>query len=452
LPFLQSYIQGKKAVVLGAGRSGIAAAKLLARHNVEVFASESCSVQENPLAADELKKASIPFEFEGHSTLIFDADFWIISPGIPLNTQIVQKAQKKGISIFGELEAASWFCRSPIVAITGSNGKSTVTSLLGEIFREAGVPCIVAGNIGYPFSDSVDETIPEGVAVLEVSSFQLETIRGFHPHVAVILNLTPDHLDRHGDMETYANIKSRIFKNQNVSDYLVYNNRDSLVSRIAQKAKSQKVSFGQRESTRKTAFTKDGNLVISIHKNEELILAFNEMKIRGPHNEDNALASSLAAQLMGVDAVPLRCALRNFSGLPHRMERICERKGVEWINDSKATNVDSVWYALSSFQKPIILIAGGRDKDSDFSSLRERVKEKTKAVILIGEAALKIIQAWEGTRPLYHAGSLKEAVEKADEIAQSGDVVMLSPACASFDMFENFEDRGDQFKNFVHNL
>ena len=445
-------ISGSRVTVLGAGKSGIAVAELLHKKGADVFLSEKASVDERQDAAKFLEEVSVTSEFGGHTSRVFQADWFVVSPGVPLSSPIIQTAKEKRIPIFGELEVASWFCQAPIIGITGSNGKSTTTALLGEIFKKSGRSCIVAGNIGEPFSKYMEEIHPDGVAVIEVSSFQLETIQNFHPEVAVFLNLTPDHLNRHGSMENYGRIKSQIFKNQTASDYAVVNGQDSFVAKLTRNIKSKRIVFGREDESGMCGFIRNDVLTIRLNRNEEKILPVSELGIKGQHNMLNGLAAAITARIMDVDVGSIRTSLRDFQGLPHRMEFVREVGGVKWINDSKATNVDSVWYALGSFSSPIILIAGGRDKDSDFTTLRERIKEKVRGIVLIGEATDKMEEAFKNLKPMVRASSLSEAVSKARKLAMVGDVVLLSPGCASFDMFKNFEDRGEQFKALVKEL
>jgi UDP-N-acetylmuramoylalanine--D-glutamate ligase len=280
----------------------------------------------------------------------------------------------------------------------------------------------------------------------------LETVRDFHPHVAIYLNLTPDHLDRHGSLEEYGKIKARIFKNQTNADTLIYNGQDMLVTGLSRFAKGHTIPFGVKCETGDCAYVKDGMLTISLDGVTYPLVHENEMALPGPHNVQNALAAALAAKCMDASTQAIQDALREYTGLHHRMEFVRKVNGVTYINDSKATNVDSMWYALGSFNTPVVLIAGGRDKDSDFTVLRERIQEKTREVILIGEAAKKMDKEFKGAAKLHKVKSLEAAVKRAKKIAQEGDVVMLSPGCASFDMFKNFEDRGDQFKTMVMNL
>ncbi len=445
-------VQGRKITVFGAGSSGLAAAKLLKRNGASVLVSEQKPESETGHAAAVLGSEGIKAEFGGHSTTALDADWIVVSPGIPLSAPPLEKAKQKGIPVFGELEAASWFCSAPIVAVTGSNGKSTTTALIGEIFKASGIRTSVAGNIGRPFSEDAESLGSGDVAVLEVSSFQLETIRSFHPKTALYLNLTQDHLNRHGSLDHYARLKARIFENQTQDDWLVINGQDGLVTALSEKAKAKKLPFGVDATGRDCGFIRNGELVVRLNGPDEPLLETGELGILGEHNAANALAASLACLSMGVDRGVLAGVLRSFRGLPHRLEFVRELDGVRYVNDSKATNVDSVWYALNSFDRPNVLIAGGRDKDSDFTFLRERIHEKVRAIVLIGEAADKMEKAFRGIKPMVRAGAFDEAVRTARKRAEPGDVVLLSPACASFDMFRNFEDRGDQFRVLVEAL
>jgi UDP-N-acetylmuramoylalanine--D-glutamate ligase len=444
-------ILNHKIVVLGAARSGLAAARLLSAHGGSVLVSESGSIDKMRQAADELRRAGIDAEFGGHARA-FEADWWVVSPGVPLNSPVLVEAEKRGIPFVGEIELASWFCRAPIVAVTGSNGKSTVTALLGEIFKAAGKSTWVGGNIGNPFSGFAETADADGIVVLELSSFQLETVRSFRPACALFLNLTPDHIDRHGSFETYGMMKARIFENQTAADVAVYNGLDERVVRLTERAASKLSPFSIEHPTRDCAYVSSGMITLRVGGKTGSVLAIFDMKLRGEHNVANALAAALAARHMGVPAGTIAQTLRTFSGLAHRMEFVRELDGVTWVNDSKGTNVDSVWYALASYDSPIVLIAGGRDKDSDFTVLRERVQEKTRALVLIGEATDKIEKAMAGVKPVVRAETLSDAIDQARSLARPGDVVMLSPACASFDMFKNFEDRGDQFKDLVNRL
>lgn len=447
-----SEIRGMRVTVFGAGRSGLAVAKLLHQEGAQIFVSEKQPVEEKKNASRLLLDMDIPSEFGRHTNRALEANWIVVSPGISISTPIIQEAIVKEIPVLGELEVASWFCRSPIVAITGSNGKSTTTSLLGEMIRISGRPYIVAGNIGEPFSEKVKETVPEGIAVLEVSSFQLETIQKFHPKVAVILNLTDDHLDRHGTLENYARIKARIFENQIESDYLILNAHSPQLVELSHQALSRKIYFGLDMDTAPCGFLHWGILSLRLDQSEDVLISEEEMKMFGNHNVANGLAASLAARIMDVDLKSIREALRTFPGLPHRMEIVREFNGVTWVNDSKATNVDSVWYALGSFSQPIVLIAGGRDKNARFDVLRSRLTETVHGIILLGEASEKMAKAFKGIPNIVRVFSMLEAVSVAQKMAMPGDVVLFSPACSSFDMFSNFEERGNRFKTLVNSL
>lgn len=436
--------------MLGAARSGIAVAKLLKSRGAQVFVSEIKAEVELSI----LRQRGIPFETGGHTDRLLDNDLVILSPGIPLNSPIVQKIRSKGIPVLSELEVASWFCRAPIIAITGSNGKTTTTALLGEIFSRASRERIVAGNIGSPFSDWVEKVDERGVAILEVSSFQLEGIKNFKPKLSILLNITPDHLNHHRSFEDYVSAKSRIMQNQDENDFIVYNMDDRLVTRIVSQASSRakRVPFSLQREVDYGGFLKEDHLILRLNDQEERLISIKEIKLLGQHNLYNSLASALAAKIFEIPLEAIREGTRGFSGLEHRLEFVREVKGVKFINDSKATNVAAVWYALQSFQRPIILIAGGRDKGGDYLKLRKLVSQRVKRLILIGEAKAKIRKALGSYTEVKEAPNLEEAVKEAYGAAQKGDVVLLSPACASFDMFRDFEDRGNKFKQFVWSL
>jgi UDP-N-acetylmuramoylalanine--D-glutamate ligase len=439
-------IHHAKVSILGAARSGMDAALLLKNAGAEIFLSEKAEYGEKESQASLLEKQGISFEFGGHTDRVFDADAIIVSPGIPDSNPIVVEAKSRKIEVLGELEIASWFCLGKIIAVTGSNGKSTTTTLIGEMLKHAGIPCVVAGNIGTTFSSQVDKIDDKGFAVIEVSNFQLETVRDFCPWIALYLNLTPDHLDRHGTVLEYGRIKARLFQNQTEEDSAIYNGQDAMVFSLLKDIRSRRLVFQIQNPKSDGAFVENGKLTLRIGKKKHPIIPEEEMGIPGPHNTENGLAAALAAFIAGTPADSIGDVLRNFHGLSHRMELIRQIGNIRWYNDSKATNVDSMQCALRSFQTPIILIAGGRDKNSDFTVLRKLLHDRTRSVILIGEAAEKMKKAWQGDVSLQEADSMDEAVMMARTAAQDGDVVLLSPGCASFDMFENFEDRGNQFK------
>jgi len=452
MTFTRENIRDAKITVMGAARSGLDAALLLQKEGASVFLSELNNRNEMQAAAELLDSRHIAHEFGGHTDRIFEADILVLSPGIPVSHYLVREALSKKIEVLGELEVASWFCKGRIAAITGSNGKSTTTALLGEMVKQAGIPGVVAGNIGTTFSSQVPNTRDESVAVVEVSNFQLETIRDFAPHTAVFLNLTPDHLDRHGTVTEYARIKSRIFENQTADQFAVYNRQDDKVNAMIRTVDSMPVPFQWEDPGEDGAFVKDNRLTVRWKDQLFPLCPVSEMGIPGPHNVMNGLAAAMAAVCLDLPVNAIQQALSTFKGLPHRMETVRELNRVLYYNDSKSTNVDSMACALKSFPAPVILIAGGRDKASDFTVLNRLIRENAKRVLLIGEAADKMENAWKNETAVVRAASLQDAVEKARQSAETGDVVLLSPGCASFDMFENFEDRGNQFKSLVNAL
>ncbi len=441
-------IKDKKVTILGAARSGIAAAKLFKTLGALPFVSDSASEAHKKEQAELLQKSGIIYEFGGHSATVFEADFAVLSPGIPQRSKIVQSLLEKQIPVYSEIEVASWFCKGGLIAVTGSNGKTTTTTLIGEMLRQKYPQAQAAGNIGSPFSDAVLKTTEDGWTVVEVSSFQLETIDAFHPSQAVVLNFAPNHLDRYDDYDAYLAAKWRVVKNIDADDYLIYNAADVRLSEQVREKEARKMGFDIEGNEGRAAWF-DGR---SIFLQGEELINVQEMKLRGKHNYMNAMAAALAARNAGVSLKEIRTVLQSFSGVEHRLEFCAVKKGVKFINDSKATTVESLSFALQSFDTPIILIAGGKDKGSNFTKLNELISRFVKTVVLIGTAAEKMEQAWQGIKPLRHAATLEEAVRTAAELAENGEVVLLSPACASFDMFADFEDRGRQFKAIVHDL
>lgn len=456
-------IRGKRVTVFGSARSGIAVARLLHQAGASVFVTEFKA--ENPALSDLKKATGISFETGGHTQKALDADFIALSPGVPSSVPLLLEAARLGIPRYSEIEVAYWFCRAPVVAITGSNGKTTTTSLTGHIFKQAGRRVHVAGNIGQAFSDVTMQASPEDVVVLEVSSFQLDHIDTFKPHVSVLLNITPDHLDRYDyKFERYAASKFRVFENQSGGDALIYNLDDELVRTFVETdARLQKkiagancpttLGISQEQEPRMGAFLKESNLVVRFNQEEEILMRKEELALQGPHNIYNSLAAAMAARVMEIPSITVRESLSSFEGVPHRLEFVREIDGVRYINDSKATNVNAVWYALESFPQKIILIAGGRDKGNDYTSLKPLIKRNVRAVIAIGESAGKVDEnLGQLADQHFMAASLEKAVQAAHLLAQPGEVVLLSPACASFDMFNNYEERGDVFKELVMQL
>jgi UDP-N-acetylmuramoylalanine--D-glutamate ligase len=449
-------VVGMKVSVIGAARSGVAVARLLSSEGALVFVSDSSPAEKLQSQIADLQSLGIEFETGSHSDRIFDVDMIVLSPGVPSSAPVVQDAKRRGIRIVSELEVASWFCKAPIVAITGTNGKTTTTTLVGRLFHDAKKPHVVAGNIGTAFSSAVSELSELSVAVLEVSSFQLDDIESFHPKVSVILNITPDHLDRYEhSFENYIAAKCKIFENQTNDDYLIYCYDDEETRECVRRMASlhvHAVPFSVTEQFEEGAFVDNGKLVTALHGKRMEIVSTDEISIKGIHNLYNSMAAVLTAQIMGVGAASIRATLKNFKGVEHRLEFVRELNGVKYVNDSKATNVDSVWYALQAFTEPIVLLLGGRDKGNDYSKLYDLVQQHVKAIVAIGESSTTVVDAFKDIRNVVVANSMVEAVNTAASLAVTGDVVLLSPACASFDWFENYEHRGKVFKQLVNGL
>jgi UDP-N-acetylmuramoylalanine--D-glutamate ligase len=449
-------LRGRRFSVLGAARSGLAVAGLLRSAGAAVFVSDRAPAETMKAAARALEQMGAEGEFGTHSPRVLDADTLVISPGVPTNAPLVQEALSRKLPVLSELEVASWFCSAPIVAITGTNGKTTTTTLLGRMLTDARVPCVVAGNIGTAFSQVAAEAVPEGAAVLEVSSFQLDHITEFRPRVAALLNITPDHLDRYQhSVARYAAAKQRIFENQGQGDVLIYNLDDEGARGAVEGRVDPAVAllpFSTRQVLPAGAFIENGLLTVRGEGRKHDVIAAEQISIPGEHNLANAMAATLAALALRVPAASLRATLRNFKGVEHRLEFVREVDGVAFVNDSKATNVDSVWYALRSFRRPLVVLIGGRDKGNDYTRLIGPVREHVRAVVAIGESADKVADAFGPVVRTVRASSLQEAVDRARALAVPGDVVLLSPACASFDWFRDYEHRGTAFKEIVLRL
>ncbi|MDZ7773101.1 MAG: UDP-N-acetylmuramoyl-L-alanine--D-glutamate ligase [Balneolaceae bacterium] len=450
-------IKDKHIVVAGAARSGAAAATLLAGRGAEVFVTERDRIGSD--FRGRLRDAGIPFEEGGHTGRARKGDFLVVSPGMPSSAPLVRSYLEAGKAVYSELEAASWFCRSPMVAVTGSNGKTTVANWLDHTWRTAGRDPVLAGNIGPAFSDHVDRTSPDREAILEVSSFQLDHIDTFCPYISLLLNVTPDHLDRYdNDFERYAASKRRITENQGEGDCFIYGADDPTASAHAdtfkKKAGSPRLlAFSRKREVRSGAFLRDQQIILNIDDNEEVLMPIDEVGLRGKHNLNNGLATALAARAAEIKNDVIRESLRTFEGVEHRLEEVRSHDGVRYINDSKATNINAVWYALDSFNVPMVLILGGRDKGNDYGELAQQIREKVHTVVAIGEARPLIEEQLKGVVPqLMTAADMAEAVRLSRANAKRGEIVLLSPACASFDMFENYEHRGNEFKKAVNNL
>lgn len=447
-------LKGKKVLVVGLGVSGFAAALFLRRQGALVTVSDLRSAEALAKHIPALLDAGVNVEAGGHGHATFRRqDLIVLSPGVTPNSPEMDEARTFHIPIIGEIELAALFLKTNILAITGSNGKTTTTTLTGEILKAGGFTTQVGGNIGLPAVELVGapENQPGAWTVLELSSFQLETIDTFRPKIAVLLNVTPDHLDRHGSLESYAAAKERIFARQTVEDFLVLNADDARVQQAAGRATSQVFWFSRTKLVRQGACVYQD--VVAFRASEtaslEPILPVKDIPLKGAHNVENVLAAVCAARLAGVEAEAIAAAIRAFHAVEHRLEFVARVRGVDYYNDSKATNVDSTMKALESFPGRIHLILGGKDKKSDYTTLRPLLHERVKRVYTIGAAADKIEAHLAGAVEMVHAETLPTAVAKAHDAAEAGDIVLLAPACSSFDQFENYEQRGRVFKELV---
>ena len=443
-------IRGKKIVILGLALSGAAAAKLAVHQGADVFVSDNQDTLELQGTLTELKALGILGELGQHSDQIYDADLWIISPGIAQDSELVQKAQSNDIPIISEIEFSSWFTTAPILAITGSNGKTTTAHLLAEMIQTDDLHGSLAGNVGIPFAEMVLEDLgnpdPKRVWVLEISSFQMEFIEHFKPYIAIFLNITPDHLNRYPSMKEYIAAKMNMWSRQTAEDFIVYNADDTILVEEIAESTSRKIAFGLGHHPE--AIFQPNRTKIYTEEHATLI-EMNQLALPGKHNLANALAAATAAHLMGVPNKSIAATMSQFSGVPHRLEPIAEINGVTYINDSKATNLDAVQVALESFTQPIILLLGGLDKGGDFRSLLPHTHNNLKEVIAFGQAKELILMALRGAVRSTSVMDLKEALELARNCSQPGDVVLLSPGCESLDQFKNFEERGDHFRSLV---
>lgn len=443
----------KRLVILGAGESGVGTALLGKQKGYEVFVSDKQKIKEN--YKQVLIHNEIHWEEEKHTeTLILNADVVMKSPGIPEKAPIVKQLVEKGVSVISEIEFASQFTDAIIVGITGSNGKTTTAALTHHILKKGGLNVTLAGNIGKSFAAQVAEG-KHDVYVLELSSFQLDGIINFRPHIAVLTNITEDHLDRYEyDFEKYIDSKFRIVMNQNENDFFIYDGDDAVIVNRLNKTgiKSQKLPFSIIKHLEEGASIKNEKIRITTNKTT-LEMPVKSLELQGNHNLKNAMAASTIAKLLSIRKETIRESLQNFHGVEHRLETVLKIENITYINDSKATNVNATFYALESMTSPTVWIVGGVDKGNNYEELLPLVNEKVKAIVCLGLDNEKIIQAFGNIVPLMtETESMKDAVEVATRIAERGDTVLLSPACASFDLFENYEDRGRQFKNAVRNL
>jgi UDP-N-acetylmuramoylalanine--D-glutamate ligase len=448
-------LKNKRVLVVGLGKSGLSAAMFLRGRGARVTVSDTRSAVALAQEIPALLEAGIMVESGGHGLLTFRRqDLIVISPGVPMDTPEVKQVIAFGLPVIGELELASRYLRGQVIAITGSNGKTTTTTLVGKIFADAEVPTQVGGNIGLPVIDLVAKSTPETTNVLEVSSFQLETVEEFHPRIAVILNITPDHLDRHGSFESYVAAKERIFERQDATDFLVLNGDDRVTQMCAGRAKSEVYWFSGTKVVRRGAFVRDG-VIVWLEKEggvTEPVMPVSEIPLKGAHNVENVLAAVCVARLAKIPAESVRASVATFRAVEHRLELVRKLNEVEFYNDSKATNVDAAMKAVASFPGGIHLILGGKDKDSDYGVMSDLLKKRVKTVYTVGSAAEKIERQLHGVVKIVSAQTIERAVAEAAKAAAPGDVVLLSPACSSFDQFENYEHRGRVFRQSVIDL
>jgi UDP-N-acetylmuramoylalanine--D-glutamate ligase len=445
-------LRGKRVLVVGLARTGVATSLFCAARGAIVTATDTRTENAIGEALPQLRAAGVHLELGGHSKEIFlKQDLIIPSPGVPADAPLLQTARLNGITSWSEIELAGRFLKGRLIGITGSNGKTTTTSLIEHILRSAGVPTILAGNIGTPLISIVEQTNDRTIAVAELSSFQLELIETFRPNISVFLNLTPDHLDRHHTFEAYGAAKTRIFENQTEADSAVLNADDPATTKHAP-AKPQVFWFSRKQRVAQGAFVREAEIIFRREGKDESVLKIQDIPLAGAHNVENVLAAVAATRLADVEAAAIAKGVRSFSGVEHRLEFVAEIGGVRYYNDSKATNVDATLKALDAFPGRILVILGGKDKGSDYTLLQAPLREKAILALLIGAAGDKIEKQIAGSVAIERAGTIDRAVKIASHAARPGDVVLLAPACASFDQFENYEHRGRVFKDLVHHL
>jgi UDP-N-acetylmuramoylalanine--D-glutamate ligase len=445
-------LREKKVLVIGLARTGVATSLFCAKRGAQVTATESRSESDLGDTSAKLRTAGVKLEFGSHSEQLFlEQDLIIPSPGVPADAAFLQPARAKGTPIWSEIELAYRFAKGKSIGITGSNGKTTTTSLIAHILESAGLTTILAGNIGTPLIACVEKMTPQTTTVVELSSFQLELIEAFRTDISVFLNLTPDHLDRHQTIEAYGAAKARIFENQVQTDAAVLN-ADDPATRAYAPSRPRVFWFSRKQAVTQGAFLRSDNIVFRQDGSEETILRRDEVPLAGAHNLENVLAAVVAARLAGVSAEAIANGVRTFAGVEHRLEFVAEIGGVRYFNDSKATNVDATLKALEAFPGRILVILGGKDKGSDYTVLQPLLRERAILALLIGAAAPKIESQISGSVAIEHAGTIDRALELASRAALPGDVVLLAPACASFDQFENYEHRGRVFKQLVQDL
>lgn len=446
-------LEGRRVTVVGLARSGLAACQVLLEAKARMTATDAKPLEALSTEARMLVHRGVRLLAGGHPPEAFDqAELIVLSPGVPTGLPALEVPRQAGVPIIGELELAWRASQAQFCAITGTNGKTTTTALTGVLLQEQPRPVLVGGNIGRALAREAWSLGPEVVCVAEVSSFQLETTDEFRPHVAAVLNLAPDHLDRYPEYRAYVAAKARILIRQGEEDYTVLNADDPDTAKLARQTRGHVIWFSRRQVLDEGVFERDGKIIARLGGREQAVCSVEEIFLRGVHNRENVLAATACTLLFGVEASRLRGAIRAFRGVPHRIEWVRELAGVTFYNDSKGTNVASTLRALESFHEPVILIAGGKGKGDDYAVLRGPARARVRAAVLIGEAREKIARALVGVTALHEAGSMVDAVTLAWRLARPGDVVLLSPACASFDMFRDYEERGEVFKRCVHEL
>ena len=445
-------LNGKKVLVIGLARTGVATSLFCARHEAIVTAVDTRPESELAEAAAKLRARNISLQLGGYTEKILDGqDLVIPSPGVAADSAILKAARAHNIPVWSEIELADRFLNGRLVGITGSNGKTTTTSLIEHILKNSGFSTLLAGNIGTPLIDVVEQTTDQTITVAELSSFQLELIETFRSNISVFLNLTPDHLDRHGSLEAYAAAKARIFEKQTAADFAILN-ADDPVSTPYAPTKPKVFWFSRKQRVAHGAFLRGEEILFRHDGEEEVILKRSEIPLPGAHNLENVLAAVAATRLAGAQPKDIANAIRSFAGVEHRLEFVAEHHGVRYYNDSKATNVDATLKALDALPGRILIILGGKDKGSDYTVLQTPLRQKAILALLIGAAADKIEKQIAGSVAIERAGTIQRAVEIASRAAQPGDIVVLAPACASFDQFENYEHRGRVFKQLVGQL
>lgn len=450
-------LKNKKILIVGLGVTGKSVLRFLMQKGASITVTDRRKESEIDADISSLRKKGIQMELGRHNIKTFTrADLIILSPGVPHTLTPVVTARKNGVPVWGEIELASHFIQQPIIAVTGTNGKTTTTALLGKLLENSGFKVFVGGNIGNPLINAVDNKEHVEIIVAEISSFQLDTIDTFRPAVAVLLNVTDDHLDRYPDFTTYAESKSRIFKNQHKDDLAVLNGSDPMVCAMAQHIKSKKWFFQNivpgSEKPGQGAAINGKTIFFQTAASDVNSMNLSDILLVGRHNLENVAAASLAAMVFGVTLETIKTTLKEFKGLPHRLQFVTTQKGVSYFNDSKATNLDSVARALESFNSPVVLIMGGRNKGSDFKTLSGRIQKHIKKLIAMGEAKENIKSTFGNIVQTETAVSMEEAVFRARGAASAGDIVLLSPGCSSFDMYSSFEKRGEDFCEQVKNL